>query len=172
MNDTPVTTKALNRRKAWFGWCMYDWANSAFATVILAAVLPVFFAALVPVGGAEIDFLSFTRNVPATALWGYAVSFSMLIVVLIAPYLGAWADANRARKRLLLLFCFTGSLATALLVLTGSGNYQWVLILFIVANISFAAGNIFYNAFLPALATPSEIDILSSRGFAYGYVGG
>lgn len=172
MNDISNTSSNQNRRKAWFGWCMYDWANSAFATVILSAVLPVYFATLIPAAGAKINIINFVRTVPATALWGYAVSFSMLFVVLIAPYLGAWADANRARRQLLMLFCLTGSLATGLLVLTGADDYQSVLILFIIANVCFATGNIFYNSFLPALATPSEVNILSSRGFAYGYVGG
>ena len=171
MNTSTETTEQ-NRRKAWFGWCMYDWANSAFSTVILAAVLPVFFATLIPAAGAKISIMNYVRHVPATALWGYAVSFSMLVVVLIAPYLGAWADANRARKQLLIVFCLTGSLTTALLILTDSGDYQLVLLLFIIANISFATGNIFYNSFLPDLAAPDEVDTLSSRGFAYGYVGG
>ncbi len=158
--------------KAWLGWCLYDWANSAFATVILAAVLPVFFAALVPVEGAKFTILSFTRTIPATALWGYAVASSMLIVVLLAPYLGAWGDAHRSRKKLLILFCLIGSIATSLLFFTGPDDYLFVLILFMAANVSFATGNIFYNSFLPALAAPSEIDTLSSRGFAFGYVGG
>ena len=69
-----------SRKKAWFGWCMYDWANSAFATVILASVLPVYFASLVPPGGAHVTLLGWQRTVPTTALWGYAVSFSMLLV--------------------------------------------------------------------------------------------
>jgi UMF1 family MFS transporter len=161
-----------SKRKAWFGWCLYDWANSAFATVILSAVLPVFFASLVPDGRATLTFAGINRTLPATALWGYAVSFSMLIVVLLAPYLGAWADAHRARKKLFIRFCLFGALSTSLLILVGPGDYQLTLFLFVLANICFACGNIFYNSFLPALATKHEVDILSSRGFAYGYVGG
>jgi [protein-PII] uridylyltransferase len=77
MLDTP-------RKKAWFGWCMYDWANSAFATVILASVLPVYFASLIPPGGAQISLFGLQRTMPASALWGYAVSFSMLLVAVVA----------------------------------------------------------------------------------------
>ncbi len=172
MSTSSNETTKQNRRKAWFGWCMYDWANSAFSTVILSAVLPVFFATLIPATGAQISIMHSVRHIPATALWGYAVSFSMLVVVIIAPHLGAWADANRARKQLLMVFCLTGALTTAMLALTGSDDYQLVLMLFIVANICFAIGNIFYNSFLPALATPAEVDTLSSRGFACGYIGG
>jgi UMF1 family MFS transporter len=168
----PLTEAQSRRRKAWFGWCLYDWANSAFATVILAAVLPVYFASLVPEEGATISVLGWSHVMPVTALWGYAVSASMLLVALLAPYLGAWADSRRARKRFLILSCLFGSTATALLALAGPGDYLLAALLFIAANIGFATGNIFYNSFLPALAEKSELDKLSARGFALGYIGG
>jgi UMF1 family MFS transporter len=151
---------------------MYDWANSAFATVILAAVLPVYFASLVPEDGALISFAGWSHRMPATALWGYAVSLSMLAVAILAPYLGAWADSRQMRRKFLMLCCLVGAGSTALLVLAGPGQYLLATALFIVANIGFATGNIFYNSFLPALAEKSELDKLSSRGFAFGYIGG
>lgn len=160
------------RKKAWFGWCMYDWANSAFATVILASVLPVYFASLVPPGGAQFSLFGWQRTVPAAALWGYAVSLSMLMVAVVAPWIGALGDRLGIRRRLLILFCLLGAVATGLLAFAGPGQYLLAAGLFIIANIGFAAGNIFYNAFLPALATEQELDRLSSRGFALGYVGG
>ncbi len=165
-------TAADNKRKAWFGWCMYDWANSAFATVILAAVLPVYFVTLVPPEGAHFWFFGLTRTMPASALWGYAISCSMLVVALAAPYLGAYADKRGQRRQLLILFSLTGATATALLVFTGPGDYLLAALLFIIANIGFAAGNIFYNSFLPALAQGTDLDRLSARGFATGYIGG
>lgn len=168
----PLTESQVRRRKAWFGWCLYDWANSAFATVILAAVLPVYFASLVPEEGAAITVLGWTHRMPATALWGYAVSTSMLLVALLAPYLGAWADSRRLRKSFLIVSCLCGSVATAMLALAGPGEYLLAALLFIIANIGFATGNIFYNSFLPALAESSELDKLSARGFALGYIGG
>ena len=161
-----------SRRRAQLGWCLYDWANSAFATVILAAVLPVYFASLVPAGGAVIPLPGGARVVPATALWGYAVSLSMLVVALAAPYLGVLADHRGLRRRLLIGFCLLGSAATLLLAFSGPGDYLLVAALFVVANIGFAAGNIFYNAFLPALASGPELDRLSARGYALGYIGG
>ncbi|WP_432822779.1 MFS transporter [Trichloromonas sp.] len=167
-----VTTTADSKRKAWFGWCMYDWANSAFATVILAAVLPVYFVALVPPEGARLSLFGLTRTMPASALWGYAVSCSMLAVALAAPYLGAYADKRGRRRLLLIVFALTGAAATSLLALAGPGDYLLAALLFIIANIGFAAGNIFYNAFLPALADGTELDRLSARGFATGYIGG
>ena len=149
---------------------MYDWANSAFATVALASVLPVYFAAIAPPGGIPLFWRS--EPVAATAFWGYTVSLSMALVALIAPALGNLADRLHVKRRLLVAFCLLGSFATAALVLVGPGDYLLAAGLFILGNIGFAAGNVFYNAFLPALAQGAEADRLSARGYAFGYVGG
>ena len=163
---------SVDRRRAWFGWCMYDWANSAFATVMLAAVLPVYFASLIPSEGATLNLFGWHRMISATTLWGYAVAGSMLLVAVTAPFLGAIADRNRLRRFLLIFFCLLGAAATGFLSLTGPGQYLLVAGLFMLANLGFAAGNIFYNAFLPALADGPDLDRLSARGFAAGYIGG
>ncbi len=160
------------KKKAWFGWCMYDWANSSFATVIMAAVFPVYFAAIIPAGGAQLSLFGFARTLPAAALWGYLVSASMLAVAFSAPYLGALADHRRGRHRFLVFFTIIGAAATGALALAGPGDYLLAGALFILANFCFASGNVFYNAFLPALAGEGEIDRLSARGFAFGYLGG
>jgi len=160
------------KKQAWFGWCMYDWANSAFATVILSAVLPVYFVALVPEEGARVSFWGFSRNLPATALWGYAVSASMLAVAVTSPYLGSIADRLSLHRKFLFAYCLIGALATSFLFFATPGRYILATLLFVIANIGFAGGNVFYNAFLPKLAANHELDRLSSRGFAYGYVGG
>jgi UMF1 family MFS transporter len=165
-----VHVKLQVRNRAQFGWCLYDWANSAFATVILAAVLPVYFASLVPAEGATL-FWS-TQPIPATALWGYIVSLSMTLVAITAPGLGNLADRRGWRRRLLIIFCLLGSLATCSLFLAGPGRYLLAAALFILGNIGFAAGNIFYNAYLPDLASGAEADQLSARGYALGYIGG
>ena len=160
------------KKQAWFGWCMYDWANSSFATVILSAVLPVYFVTLVPEEGARISLFGWHRLIPAAALWAYAVSFSMLIVALTAPYLGALADRKNLHRRFLFTCCLVGSFTTGLLYFARPGMYVTAVFLFILANIGFAGGNVFYNAFLPKLAGNNELDRLSSRGFAFGYFGG
>jgi UMF1 family MFS transporter len=160
------------KKQSWFGWCMYDWANSAFATVILSAVLPVYFVSLVPEEGARITLMGFTRTFRATSLWGYAVSCSMFIVAVTSPYLGSIADRWGTHRKFLFSYCLAGSLCTALLYFATPGRYLLAAILFILANIGFAGGNVFYNAFLPKLAKPDELDRLSSKGFAYGYIGG
>lgn len=160
------------RTRARLGWCLYDWANSAFATVVLAAVLPVYFVSLVPAGGARLPFPGPDPVVSASSLWAYAVSASMLVVALGAPFLGALADRRGIRRRLWIVFTLAGCAATAALATTGVGDYLLAAALFVVGNIGFAAGNIFYNAFLPALASGPDLDRLSARGFALGYVGG
>ena len=160
------------KKQSWFGWCMYDWANSAFATVILSAVLPIYFVSLVPEEGARISLLGFTHTFRATSLWGYAVSCSMLIVAVTSPYLGNLADRWSSHRRFLFAYCLTGSLCTSMLFFATPGRYLFAAILFIISNIGFAGGNVFYNAFLPKLAQSHELDRLSSRGFAYGYIGG
>lgn len=165
--DSPPTKK-----QAWFGWCMYDWANSGFATVILSAVLPVYFVTLVPEQGARISLFGWHRLIPAASLWAYAVSLSMLIVAISAPYLGALADRKNLHRKFLVACCLVGSFATSLLYIAGPGMYLTAAFLFILANIGFAGGNVFYNAFLPKLAANHELDRLSSRGFAFGYIGG
>lgn len=155
-------------RQAATAWCLYDWANSAFATVILSAVLPVYFAAIAPLGG--IPFLR--RTIPVTAFWSYTVAASMLLVAVVAPALGNLADRHALKKPLFIGFTLLGTVATSLLVLAGNGNYLLAAGLFLFANIGFAASNIFYNAFLPDLATGIEADRLSSRAYAWGYLGG
>jgi UMF1 family MFS transporter len=160
------------KKQAWFGWCMYDWANSAFATVILSAVLPVYFVALVPDDGARISFLGFSRTIRATAFWGYAVACSMLVVAITSPYLGSLADRLNKHRNFLFTYCVIGALCTSLLFFATPGRYIFAALLFMLANIGFAGGNVFYNAFLPKLAQSHELDRLSSKGFAYGYFGG
>ncbi len=157
--------------RAWLGWCVYDWANSAFATVILAAVLPVYFVHLVPEGGAQVFWSQ--SPVRASVLWGYGVSLSMILVAAAAPVLGAVGDRGGRHQHWLALFCGTGALCTIALFWADDTRYWLALGLFIAANFAFAAANIFYNALLPVLSRDEkEMDRLSARGFALGYVGG
>jgi len=168
---TPDRYSIPKRANAWFGWCLYDWANSAFATVILAAVLPVYFVHLVPEGGAYV--LWSPNPVPASVLWGYGVSLSMLLVAGAAPILGALGDRGGKHHYWLSLFAFLGAACTASMFWAHQGRYWLAIGLFIAANFAFAAANIYYNALLPVLArNEQEMDRLSARGFALGYVGG
>jgi MFS transporter, UMF1 family len=144
-------------------WAMYDWANSAFATTILAAVLPVYYS---QVAGAALP-----GNL-ATVYWGYTVTIALVIVALLAPILGAIADYSGIKKRLLLAFAAIGIFFTALLYFVSTGDWLLASLLFIMADIGFAGADMFYNSLLPHVARQEDIDRVSTRGYAFGYLGG
>ncbi|HEY68764.1 MAG: MFS transporter [Chloroflexi bacterium] len=156
-------------RKIVNAWCMYDWANSAFATTIMAAVLPTFYSA---VAGATLAPDPEKAAVLASAYWGYTNTIAMLLVALAAPILGAIADHSGARKRFLGGFAGLGILFTALMVLVGTGDWLMASAFYILGRIGFAGANIFYDALLPHIAHPDEIDQVSTKGYALGYLGG
>jgi UMF1 family MFS transporter len=151
---------------------MYDWANSAFATSILAAILPIYFVSIVPKGGVDITILRFTFHTFATPLWSYSITLAEVIVALSAPILGAIADSSQGKRKFLIFFTYLGAVFTALLVTVGYGDYLQAAFFFIVATIGFACGNVFYDAFLPEIAPEGEREYVSGKGYAYGYLGG
>lgn len=145
-------------------WCMYDWANSAFATTILAAVLPIYYS---QVAGATLP-----SEATATAYWSIGLSISLLIVAVLSPILGTVSDVMRGKKRFLTTFASLGIVGTGLLVLVDTGDWLLASILFVLGRIGFTAANVFYDALLPHVATKEERDSVSARGFALGYLGG
>ncbi len=156
-------------RRVIFGWAMYDWANSAYITTLVVAILPVYFASVVvPAGGLKIG----GTNYAAETLWGLMVSAASSIIFVVAPILGAIADFCCAKKRFLLFFCYMGVLSASLLSFCKAGDVWPSIMLFVISQIGFVGGNVFYDAFLPQIAPEGEMDRVSSKGFAYGYVGG
>jgi len=151
---------------------MYDWADSAFATSILAAVLPVYFASLVPEGGVTLRWAGASLTTSASGLWAYSISSSLLVAALSAPILGALADFSRSKKKFLCVFTYTGAVFSSLLYFVQRGDWFLCLILFMAANIGFAGSMPFYNAFLPEAADGRQIDWVSGKGYAFGYLGG
>ncbi|HXV81729.1 MAG TPA: MFS transporter [Candidatus Binatia bacterium] len=145
-------------------WAMYDWANSAFAVIILTAVFPVYYRSLVINAGHS--------PAEATAYWAYTTSVSMLIVALAGPVLGAMADLVGGTKRFLGVALGLGVLGSAGLAFLGKDTFLLGSLIFAVGNLGFAGGNIFYEAWLPHLARPGDIDRVSARGYALGYLGG
>jgi len=159
----------MNDKKQIFGWAMYDWANSAYVTTVTVAVLPIFFSSVVMgEGGYEI----FGTRYDAQSLWGFMMSFSALWMFIFAPVLGAISDFSASKKKFLMVFCYTGSLFSILLFFSGTGDVMRTMLFFIIAQIGFIGGNVFYDAFLPQIASEDRIDWISGKGFAYGYVGG
>jgi UMF1 family MFS transporter len=150
-------------RRAITAWTFYDWANSAFATTIMAAVLPVYFAS---VAGANLE-----GNL-ATVYWAYTTSISLLVAAVISPILGAMADFRGSKKRYLTAFVLIGVAGTALLYFVRTGDWLLACLFFIFGELGFAGANVFYDSLLPHVAKPGEIDQVSTRGYAMGYLGG
>lgn len=151
------------KKKAIWAWTMYDWGNSAFATTIMATVLPVYYSS---VAGSTL-----APNI-ATAHWGFTTSISALLVAILGPILGAIADFKGNKKRFLAIFVGLGVTATALLYFVKTGNWMLASILYIFGNMGFSGSLVYYDALLPHVATSDEIDQVSSKGFAMGYIGG
>jgi MFS transporter, UMF1 family len=147
-------------------WCMYDWADSAFATTILAAVLPVFFRRVSAVS------LAGMQSHLSTSIWGYTSALAMLASAGLSLVFGPVADYGSAKKRLLAVFAGIGIVFSSLLALTGAGDWLWVAFFFLLAEIGFSVGEVFYDAMLPHIAPAGTIDAVSARGYAMGYVGG
>jgi len=146
------------------GWCLYDWASSAFVTTVAAALFPPFFRSLATTAG--------VANATATAYWGYANAIAVLLVALGGPILGAAADHTGGLKRFIAAFAVPGMLATGALALLGDSSWLAAAMLFITAAVGFEGANVFYDALLPHVARGADIDRISSRGYALGYLGG
>ncbi|MBE9547362.1 MAG: MFS transporter [Proteobacteria bacterium] len=150
-------------KKAIFGWAMYDWANSAFATTIMAAFFPVFFKQFWSAGA---------DPVVSTAKLGLANSIAGIVVALCAPVLGAIADRGGAKKKFLLFFAFIGVVMTSSLYLVSKGNWPMAIALYIFAVVGFSGGNIFYDSLITRVASRKRMDSVSALGFSLGYLGG
>jgi len=150
-------------KKAIWGWALYDWGNSAFATTVMAGFFPVFFKQYWSVG-ADVN--------ASTAMLGFGNSAASLLVALMAPVLGAIADRGSAKKKFLTFFAYLGVLMTAGLFFVGKGQWEWAIFLYVMGVIGFSGGNIFYDSLLPSVAGEKKLDSVSSLGFAMGYLGG
>jgi len=158
-----------------FGWKMYDWANSAFYTTVVGALFSPYLTRLaqsaVGENGVVLNLGPF-GDVTAKSLPTLCVSISVGAQVFLLPVLGALGDYSDLKKRLMALFCYIAVLANCLMFFIKDELYLWGGLLFIVANVCFGASNVFYNAFLPEIVTEDQADKVSSRGYAYGYLGG
>jgi UMF1 family MFS transporter len=156
--------EAQSYRKIVNSWAMYDWANSAFVTTIVAAVFPPYYRSLVRASGlSEAD---------ATAYWAYTTSIALIVVASIGPVLGAASDHSGGKKKYIAGLAALGIISTVFLIFLGEDSYLWASLLFILASVGYGGGNIFYESLLPLIARRGDIDQISARGYALGYVGG
>ncbi len=152
----------LDKRSV-FGWALYDWANSAFATTVMAGFFPLFFNAY---------WADPNNPTHSTFYLGVANSLASIIVALLAPFLGAIADRGSAKKKFLIFFAFIGVTLTAALWLVGQGAWQFAVILYVGATVGFAGGNVFYDSLLVSVAPREKLNYVSSLGLGLGYIGG
>jgi len=164
-----------NNPREIFGWKMYDWANSAFSTTILGALFGPYLTEItqrvVGENGVVVD-LGPLGAITAKSFFPTCVSVAVLLQVFLLPILGSVADYTNLKKKMLMAFCYVGVTATCLMFFV-TGRLYWLGgLLFIVANLAFGAAIVFYNGFLNEITTEDQRDKVSSRGFAYGYLGG
>jgi MFS transporter, UMF1 family len=168
-----ATTSLINDKREIRGWMLYDFANSAFSTTVVTTFLGPYLTKIIESQvGDKGTFTVLGLTFGAESFFPYCVSLSVLLQVFVLPILGAIADYSNLKKRLMLFFAVLGSVCTiGLFFITGS-LYVLGGLLFILANLAFGASIVFYNAFLPQIASEDQRDKVSSRGWALGYVGG
>jgi UMF1 family MFS transporter len=153
---------ASGRREVW-SWALVDWGNSAFATVVMAGFFPVFFKSYWAGGLGASD---------STFWLGLANALASLLVVVLAPALGALADQAGAKKRFLLIFTALGVLSTGALFWVAQGHWGLALVVYVLGLLGFSGNNVFYDALLVDVASPAHYERVSSFGYALGYLGG
>jgi UMF1 family MFS transporter len=163
----------MNDKREIFGWSMYDWANSAFSTTVVTVFLGPYLTGLIESQvGEGGTFYLLGIPIAAESFFAYCVSASVFLQVFILPLLGAIADYSHLKRRMMLLFAAAGALSTIGIFFITGDLYVLGGLLFIVANLAFGASIVFYNAFLPQIASPDQRDRVSSFGWAMGYLGG
>jgi MFS transporter, UMF1 family len=166
---------ATNDRREIFGWMMYDWANSAFQTTVVTVLAGPYLTALAQAAVSEngtVLSLGPFGVVTAKSLFPFCVAASVMLQVFLLPLLGSVADFTNVKKPLMAGFCAAGVTATMLMYFISGPTYLMGGALFIVANFSFGGTIVLYNAYLNEITTPDRRDLVSSRGYALGYLGG
>src|ERR1041385_6620587 len=165
---------AKNDPREIFGWIVYDWANSGFYTTVVAALFGDYVTRLAQasVGVNGVIFSFGPLLITAKSLAPFAVGTSVFVQVFLFPVLGALGDYSTLKNKLMMFFCYAGVAATCLLFFLTTGRHIFGSVVFIVANVCFGASIVFYNSFLPDIASEDQRDRVSSRGYAWGYMGG
>jgi len=153
----------LDERKSIISWSMYDWANSAFTTTVMAAFFPILFNEFWSIG---------SDTTVTTARLGFANSIAGVVVAILAPIMGAIADKGTAKKKFLMFFAYMGVVMTSALYLVSQGNWALAVMLYIFAAIGFSGANIFYDSLLIGVASEKKLDFVSALGYSLGYLGG
>jgi len=165
-----------NSKKIINAWCIYDWSNSVYSLVITSAIFPIYFQNITtskdPNGlilNDTVNFFGF--KIINSVLYSYSLSFSFLLIALLSPVLSSIADFSGSKKLFMRFFCYLGAVSCSALFFFTENTLEFSVIMFILASIGFSGSIVFYNAYLPEIATEDKFDIISARGFALGYTG-
>lgn len=172
--DEPLPMEAKNDPRTITGWAFFDWANSAYALVITVAIFPGYFLAVTGDGNEQtVDYVHVMgMTMSNSALFAYCISLAYLIIAALSPLLSGIADYGGRRIAFLRFFTLLGALACISLAFFKGMPTLWVgTVGFILATIGFAGGIVFYNSFLPTIATEDRYDDVSAKGFSYGFFG-
>ncbi len=152
-------------------WASFDWSNSVYNLIVTTAIFPIYFLSTTQsaFGGETVQF--FGMSVVNSVLYSYAISFSFLVIVFLAPVLSGIADFSGRKKRFMQFFTYLGSISCISLYFFTGENVEFGILCAVTASIGFAGSLVFYNAFLPEVATENKMDRVSARGFAMGYIG-
>jgi len=166
MKPQPTSNKKVQR-----AWAMYDWANSVYSLVITSTIFPVYYNSVTQGvdGSDKVSF--FGWEVINTVLYSYSISFSFLVIALLAPLLSGIADAAGNKLNFMKFFVYLGSLSCIALYFFTGENLEFGIICSVLASIGFSGSIVFYNSYLPEIAKEEEFDMLSAKGFALGYIG-
>ncbi len=152
-------------------WASFDWSNSVYNLIVTTAIFPIYFLSTTQsaFGGETVQF--FGMSIVNSVLYSYAISFSFLVIVFLAPVLSGIADFSGRKKRFMQFFTYLGSISCIALYFFTGENVEFGIFCAVTASIGFAGSLVFYNAFLPEVATENKMDRVSARGFAMGYIG-
>ena len=166
-----IVLKEKNNPKTIRSWCLYDWANSVYSLIITSTLFPVYYGIVDKneTGGNSITFFGF--EVLNSALFSFAIAASFLISGILSPFLSSAADLSGYRRRFLFGFCVIGSISCAALFGFESSNLEFGILTFVLAAVGYSSSIVFYNSFLPNIASPDKYASVSARGFSLGYAG-
>ena len=161
----------INNKKIWNAWSVYDWANSVHNLVITTVIFPIYYhaTAVNEQGGDLISFFGFEIN--NDALYSYTLSFANILLVILNPLLTGIADYSGRKKMFMKFFCYLGAASCAYFYFFTKGNINASIIAFGLSLIGWGGSLVFYNSFIPQIASEDNYDKLSARGFVFGYIG-
>ncbi|WP_442587941.1 MFS transporter [Pedobacter sp. AW31-3R] len=162
-----------NNKKTIRSWAFFDWANSAYNLVITSTIFPAYYAIITSdKDDSTIDYVTFLgRKFINSALYNYSLAVAFLVIAILSPILSAIADSRGNKKVFMKMFTYLGALSCCGLYFFEIDTLQISIVLFVFAAIGFWGSLVFYNSYLPEIATPDQQDSVSAKGYAYGYVG-